>query len=1064
MSEERRVVTTLFCDIVAFTALSERADPEDVDRLLAEYFARVTLAIEAHGGTVEKFIGDAVVAAFGVPAVHEDDPERAVRAGLHLVEDLEGLTRPGGAPLEVRVGVNTGEVLVRLGVDPASGRGFLTGDAVNIAARLQGVAPPMGVAVGEATYAATQRVFRYDACHPVALKGKSEPVRAWIAVEPLARTGSDLRSFTASFFGREEELAQLTSMLERAVSEREVQTGLVVGEPGIGKSRLLAEFARRLDDGHETVTWRQGRCLPFGSGITFWALSEIVRDSAGILETDGVARAEACLETVLTEGDQRHRLRARLRPLLGLASDEASREENFAAWREFLEGLAAAAPTVVVIEDVHWADEGMLTFLDFLAESAAQAPLLIVATGRQEVLGLAGAGATFVSAAERVPLGALSADETAQLVVARLGAKALSVKLQGTLLERSSGNPLFAEELVCLLQDRDLLVTRGGQMMLKEGAELPTPDSIGSLIAARLDVLTPRSKALLADAAVVGRTFWAGAVAAVRDEEPTDVYQGLMELVAKELVRPERSSTMEGETEFVFVHALVRDVAYGQLTRVDRAAKHAALAQWLELRTAGRTEDVAEILAYHYGIALEMADACGLFDQVDALVDPTARYLEMAGGRAAPLDAAAAAAHFARAEKVADEAARPKRRFFLSRRARRSLRRRAPLLVAAIAVIVVAVVAAFAVYEFRPAGAAELKYTPSQIATKYGNAVVDITGKVRKVVDGQVTLGRVHQVGVVVSKDGLIFTSGSGLARWPVMVQPLSVTVGVYDSGGQYRKVRGELLTYDGTGSVAILRVDPAKAKLTYVPPGDSDSVKVGEQVVVGSRFGGGLSGDPTTVGRTVSGQDTLSGRGFGVLVMETKSQPKGPTGGGVVDLTGHAVGIMTNMYDSDHDDAGDVAGPNVAMGTDWYRQVVDNAQHIVATDPAKVTLGIDRDAPVTPGHAASLGLPVDSGVLVEDVVAGSPAAKAGLRGGTRVVTYSGAPVAKFDGWDQTAVLGGDIIVGVDDLTVRTEDDMQRFLEGAEPGRAVTVHIVRDGTATDLRLTPDARWPQFWIW
>ena len=211
---------------------------------------------------------------------------------------------------------------------------------------------------------------------------------------------------------------------------------------------------------------------------------------------------------------------------------------------------------------------------------------------------------------------------------------------------------------------------------------MPTPDSIGALIAARLDVLSPERKALMADASVVGRTFWAGAVAAVGGAEPAAVYQGLMELVAKELVRPERTSSMEGETEFIFVHALVRDVAYGQLTRTDRAQKHAALARWLEERTAGRTEDLAEILAYHYGTALEMATACGLDDLEDELAEPTTRYLELAGGRAQPLDAAAAAAHFARAEQVADQAAKPKRRWGLSRRARRRLRRRAPLLAA----------------------------------------------------------------------------------------------------------------------------------------------------------------------------------------------------------------------------------------------------------------------------------------------------------------------------------------------------------------------------------------------
>ena len=302
-SEERRTVTTLFCDLVGFTALSERHDPEVVNAILRRYYAVARRAVESYGGTVEKFIGDAVVAVFGVPTLHEDDPERGVRAGLRLVDEIDALPGVGGEPLEVRVGVNTGEALVRLDVDPGSGEGFLTGDAVNVAARLQSVAPPMAVAVGASTHAATEKVFAYDACHPVTLKGKSQPLQAWIATAPLACTGSELRTFSSSFVGREEELAALQELLDAATSGRSPRFAMICGEPGIGKSRLLAEFARRLDDQPTFVTWRQGRCLPFGSNVTFWALSEIIRSSAGILESDGVARAEARLETVLPAGE-----------------------------------------------------------------------------------------------------------------------------------------------------------------------------------------------------------------------------------------------------------------------------------------------------------------------------------------------------------------------------------------------------------------------------------------------------------------------------------------------------------------------------------------------------------------------------------------------------------------------------------------------------------------------------------------------------------------------------------------------------------------------------------------
>ncbi|MCX6362915.1 MAG: AAA family ATPase, partial [Actinobacteria bacterium] len=398
-TDERRTVTTLFCDLVGFTALSERNDPEVVDALLRRYYDAARRVVESYGGTVEKYIGDAVVAVFGVPTLHEDDPERAVRAGLRLVDEIDALPGIGGQAVEVRVGVNTGEALVRLDVDPASGKGFLTGDAVNVAARLQSAAPPMAVAVGESTHAATAQVFAYDACHPVSLKGKSKPLQAWIATAPLARTGAELRSFSSSFVGREEELAALQELLDAAGSGSTPQFALICGEPGIGKSRLLAELARRLDDRATPVTWRQGRCLPFGANVTFWALAEIVRSCAGVLESDGVARAEARLETVLPEGPDRDRLRSRLRPLLGLEAEEASREENFAAWRQFLEGLAAAGPTVLVVEDLHWADEAMLAFMDYLAGSEASAPLLVLASARPEVLEIAGPGASFVETA-----------------------------------------------------------------------------------------------------------------------------------------------------------------------------------------------------------------------------------------------------------------------------------------------------------------------------------------------------------------------------------------------------------------------------------------------------------------------------------------------------------------------------------------------------------------------------------------------------------------------------------------------------------------------------------------
>ena len=1065
--EERRVVTTLFCDLVGFTAHSERNDPEIVDAFLRRYNAVARQAVEAYGGTVEKYVGDAVVAVFGVPVLHEDDPERAIRAALRLVDEVDALPGIGGQGVEVRVGVNTGEVLVRLDVDPASGEGFLTGDAVNIAARLQSVAPPMAVAVGEATHSATERVFAFEACHPVTVKGKAKSLRAWIATAPLARTGSELRDFASEFVGREEELGALEALLDGTVAAHP-RCALVVGEPGIGKSRLLAEFARRLDDRPELVTWRQGRCLPFGSGVTFWALSEIVRSSAGVLESDGVARSEARLETILPEGPDRDRLRARLRPLLGLEAEEASREENFAAWAVFLEGLARAGPAVVVVEDLHWADEALLAFLDFLAEDSAPVPLLVLASARPEVLELSGAGAGFVAAATRLALGPLSGEETADLARARLGAKSLPANLQALILERSGGNPLFAEELVRLLQDRGLVEGRGGKVALKAGADVPTPSSIGALIAARLDLLAPERKALLADAAVVGRSFWAGAVAAVGRARRRQVLEGLHGARRQGVVRPERGSSFEGETEYSFVHALVCDVAYYQLTKAERAAKHAALAQWLEGRTAGRTEDLAEVLAFHYGTALELATSCGL-DLEDELLEPTERYLALAGGRAAPLDASAAAAHFARAQRVSVEVARPKR-WLLSRRTRRSLRRRAPLLVGAVAVIVVAAVAGLAIWAFKPsepsslanAGGREATYTPTQIADKYGQSVVRISTDVPFIDGDSLRWRRFSESGVVVSKDGLIYTSGQpfmdfaipykpggaagGLPdpvwKRPALWAPLFVTVEYLGDQGQYHKVRGVFLNGGAAFDTGVVKIAVDRANLRPVPLGDSEAVETGETVVTMYRDGmflartsGGISDyDYSDTGPQGLGQKVLD------AVRTSATFPEPPTGGALINARGRLIGVMGHLVVNGGQPYPPYDDSSTAVATSKFKDALAAAQASLQQLPA-TWLGIGGTT-AGPDLGPAIGAGGGRGVLVEFVVPGSPADKAGINGGTEVRTVGGEP----------HVVGGDVIVGIDGAAVRSADDLPSILGGLAPGAVVSVRLLRHGTTITLKV------------
>ena len=648
-ADERKVVTTLFCDLVAFTAMSEAADPEDVDAVLRTYHAAARKVIESHGGAVEKFIGDAVVGVFGVPAAHEDDPERAVRAGLRIVQALEGATRPDGGPLEVRIGVNTGEALVRLDVTPGSGEGFLTGDAVNVAARLQAAAPAGGVVVGAATHSLSARAIVYQELPSVIAKGKSEPLVVWLAEAAHARTGAELgRDFSTAFVGRRDELAALQRLFRETVASSSSRFALVLGEPGIGKSRLVAELAAWLDGQPQLATWRQGRCLPYGEGVAFWALGEIVKAHAGVLDSDGPEVAEVKLEAVVPEGLDRAWLANRLRPLLGLETTQATREENFAAWEGFLEHLAGDGPAVLVFEDLHWADAAMLAFLEHLAGRTREVPLLLVATARPELLERhADFGAALP--VERLTLRPLSDYDTGRLIADLLETNAAPAEIRAPILERCAGNPLYAEEYVRLLRERGFLLQTAEGVHVDQGVELPLPDSIQAVIAARLDTLKPEHKAVLADAAVIGGTFWSGAVAALSGREVAAVEHDLADLAATELIRVARASSMAGEREYVFWHVLARDVAYGELTRVARAGKHAAAAGWLEAKAGERVEDVADVLAHHYVTALDLATAAGQGDLAEALLDPAVRFLTLAGDRSLPLDVAAAERSYARA-------------------------------------------------------------------------------------------------------------------------------------------------------------------------------------------------------------------------------------------------------------------------------------------------------------------------------------------------------------------------------------------------------------------------------
>jgi len=650
------VVTVLFADLVGFTARAEALDPEDVRALLSPYYARLRSELERFGGTVEKFIGDAVMALFGAPLAHEDDPERAVRAALAI---RDWVAEEGG--LHVRIAVNTGEALISLGARPSEGEGMASGDVVNTTARLQSAAPVDGILVGEQTFRATERAIEYRESEPVTAKGKAEPVRVWEAMQPRSRFGVDLAERSrAQLVGRTQELDLVLAALKRVRTERAPQLVTLVGEPGIGKSRLVAELFAAIGQGGELIAWRQGRSLPYGEGVSYWALGEMLKAQAGILETDSPeASGEKLREAVgrvLPEPSDAGWVESHLRPLAGLGGEDSAgdrRGEAFAAWRRFFEALAEQRPLVLVFEDLHWADDGLLDFVDHLVDWASGVPLLVVATARPDLLARRSGWGGGKANAVTVSLAPLSDEETARLVHALLDQAVLPAELQQQLLQRAGGNPLYAEEFV------RMLVERGS------GGELRLPETVQGVIAARLDGLSADEKALLQHAAVLGKVFWSGALMAMVGRERFVVEQSLHALERKEFVRRERRTSVVGETEYAFRHLLVRDVAYGQIPRAARTERHRQAAGWIE--SLGRTEDHAEMLAHHYLAALELARASG--QDARELAAPARLALSDAGDRALALNSAAAAASYYSDALALSLAGDPERPWLLFRRA-----------------------------------------------------------------------------------------------------------------------------------------------------------------------------------------------------------------------------------------------------------------------------------------------------------------------------------------------------------------------------------------------------------
>jgi class 3 adenylate cyclase/tetratricopeptide (TPR) repeat protein len=639
-AEERKVVSVLFADLVGSTAAASTLDPEDVRAAVQPQLARMREELDRFGGTVEKYVGDAVMAVFGAPVAHEDDAERAVRAAL-AIRDALGPS--------VKVAVNTGEAVVAVAARPEMGDAMATGDVLNTTYRIEEATPPGAVLVGDATYRATGSAIAYGERRLVAAKGKDEPLVVWEALHARGAPGSpDDRTPLAPLVGRKEELALVVDTVVRAKRDRTVQLLTLVGAPGIGKSRLVWELQRALADDPGLVTWRRGRCLPYGDAVTFWALGEMVKEQAGILETDDARAASAKLHRsvrdLVADPQEAEWVEAHLAPVVGLTGELPIQErptESFTAWRRFFEALADWGPLVLVFEDVHWADDGLLEFLDHLADWATSSPLVLLCTARPEIHERRPQWGARRNAAT-ISLPPLSEAETGRLLTLLLRQAEIPPDLARTVIGHAEGNPLYTEEFIRMLVERSLLQRDRDGWQLR-ASEFPLPESVHGIIASRLDALPTQQKALLHDAAVVGRAFWLGAVVAMSGQTPADAERALRALEQREFVRRERASSVADDTEFVFRHTLVREVAYNQIPRAHRSQKHLGAANWLD-EVATSRQDRVELLAHHLWKATVLARAVG---RDDPELGSRARVaLREAGERALALNSFEAAGNY----------------------------------------------------------------------------------------------------------------------------------------------------------------------------------------------------------------------------------------------------------------------------------------------------------------------------------------------------------------------------------------------------------------------------------
>ncbi len=596
---ERRLVSVLFADLVGFTTISEGRDPEETRELLSRYFALAREIIDRHGGTVEKFIGDAVMAVWGAPVAREDDAERAVRAALSLVDEVTQL----GPEINARAGVLTGEAAVTIG---AQGEGMVAGDLVNTASRLQSVAPPGGVLVGETTERAANQGIAFEAAGEQMLKGKTAPVPAYRAVRVIAEVGGKNRAggLEAPFVGRDDDFRLLKDLFHSTGRDKRPRLVSVMGPAGIGKSRLAWEFSKYTDGLVEDTYWHAGRAPSYGEGVTFWPLSEMVRARAQLTESDDEPTTRAKIhDTVaewITDESERHWVEQALLALLGLGEPlPGGRDELFSAWRTFFERIAARGTTVLLVEDLQWADSGMLEFIDHLLDWTKSLPIFVITLARPELLERRpdwGAGRRNFVSLSLEPL----ADADMQALLDGL-APELPTEIRKTIVKRADGIPLYAVEMIRMLVAEGRLTERDRVYVpVGDVSAVPVPETLTALIAARLDGLAAAQRTILQDAAVLGQSFTMPALAAVSGAGEKALSDTLANFVHRELLTLNADPRSPERGQYSFVQALIREVAYNQLSRHERKARHLAAARWFE--TLG-DDELASALAGHYAAA-----------------------------------------------------------------------------------------------------------------------------------------------------------------------------------------------------------------------------------------------------------------------------------------------------------------------------------------------------------------------------------------------------------------------------------------------------------------------------